>query len=122
MKSLTALRSAMVELGLAAVPIDVTEVGWPTMGILSTTPPMPDATRAQAYTALTQALPGSGCGVERFVPHTWVTKEHNVLSTDDWYGITHPNGSPSKTANAYAAAIASVHAGTAPTSTLPACG
>jgi hypothetical protein len=115
------LRAAMNDLGLADVPIDVTEVGWPTSGLPPPTP-VPDAVRAQAFAEVAEGVAASGCGVERFLPHTWVTRERNPLVAGEWFGITHPDGSPSQTAIAYATAVRDIAAGNTPSAgTLPRC-
>jgi hypothetical protein len=120
MERIVGLRTTLNDLGLGSVPIDVTEVGWHTRG-LPLSSDVPDAIRGQAYAQLVETLPTSGCGVERFVPHTWVTDERNPLDAEDWFGITHPDGRASQTATAYAAAIGRVRSGAAAPAALPSC-
>ena len=114
-------RATLNDLGLGDVPLDVTEVGWPIAGSSRYLPTIDDRTRADAFTQLVDRFADSGCGIERVLPHTWVSGERNRGSAEDWYGIVHPNGSPTLTATAYAAAIAHVREHRPSTSPLPRC-
>lgn len=87
-------------------PIDVTEFGWPTEGLDSTV--ISDALRAQLMSRTIDTLDHSDCGIERITPYTWVTVEHNIFEREDWYGIIHPDGSPTLTGTAFAHALSAL--------------
>jgi len=84
------------------VPLHVTEVGWSTVGLLT------DADRARELTWLANALPASGCGVTRFLPHTWLTREQDPADIEDWYGLHNADGTPKPSETAYALAVHAV--------------
>lgn len=107
-----AARATLVSLGMAAVPLYVTEFGW------TTQPP-----RAIAYvnahrrpgfilTTLTQ-LGHLQCGVAAGVLYTWVTPQHNPADGQDWYGIADPSAAGAATADV-AAFSAGLRAATQP--------
>jgi hypothetical protein len=96
------LRNWLTHLGLAAVPIEVTEVGWTTSGVSWA---VSDATRAADLAALlpqAAALPG----ISRLLVHTWMTREQWPKVSEDWYGLFHPDGTPSASGTAFARALA----------------
>jgi hypothetical protein len=96
------LRNWLTHLGLAAVPIEVTEVGWTTSGVSWA---VSDATRAADLAALlpqAAALPG----ISRLLVHTWMTREQWPTVSEDWYGLFHPDGTPSASGTAFARALA----------------
>jgi hypothetical protein len=93
------------ELG-PAIPIEVTEVGWPYSGWGDPT----EAERAARLSQLTRDLPYSDCGVTRLMPHTWVDRAGAVAA--DSFGIFKLDGSgPEIPGVAYFEAIADVMAG-----------
>jgi hypothetical protein len=117
------------EVGLAAMPIDVTEIGWPTQGVGKFgAPPIPDDTRAANITLTADALVGSDCGVRSFIPYTWVSAEKDEDYDEDWMGILNRDLTPSEASAAYGAdverqsskAVAAV-AGAAPSRPLRVC-
>jgi hypothetical protein len=99
-------------------PLDVTEVGWPSLwpnGLLSLLPPptgstpfLSDAQRASELTSVTATLAASDCGVERILPDTWVSSQASRSDPEDWYGIVSPAGVQSQSAHAYSQAISSL--------------
>jgi hypothetical protein len=102
-----ALRGALDDVGLTGMPIDVTEIGWPTQGVGKFgAPPIPDETRAANLTLTADALAGSDCGVRSFFPYTWVSAEKDEEYDEDWMGILNRDLTPSETSAAYGADIA----------------
>ena len=96
------LRNWLTHLGIGAVPIEVTEVGWTTSGVSWA---VSDATRASELGALLSqaaALPG----ISRLLVHTWMTREQWPAVSEDWYGLFHPDGTPSASGSAFARALA----------------
>lgn len=94
-------RAALRGLGMDRVPLYVTEYGWvtspPTSGHFK-----PEAQRAVDLPALASSLARSDCGVAAVYPYTWTTPERNPAAEEDWYGIVHPDGRPSPSAEAWA--------------------
>lgn len=98
------LREDLDDLDLGEIPIAVTEVGWATQG----DDPLPrasDARRARYLTELVRTLGRSDARIVAFVPHAWVTLEQNPDRTEQWFGIRHPDGTPTATSAAYARAV-----------------
>jgi hypothetical protein len=117
-----ALRHQLVALGEPNVPIAITEVGWPTAGPVNV---LDDATRATNLSSLTDRLARSDCGILSISPHTWITNERDPGNAEDWYGLFHPDGTPSATEAAYsltARALEGLIAPSGPTDALPLCG
>jgi hypothetical protein len=100
-----ALRLALERLGDGSVPIHLTEVGWPTSGRGSNIV-LSEADRAVALEATTEALARSDCGVTAVTAYTWTTPEQHPEDIEDWYGIRHPDGSPSPSGDAFARVVA----------------
>jgi hypothetical protein len=100
-----AFRRALVALGDPDVPIEVTEIGWPTSGHGPATV-LPENARAAALETVTDLLVRSDCGVSAVIPYTWVTPERDPKNIDDWFGIWHPGGSPTPSSDAYAGVVA----------------
>ncbi len=91
LEKLRADRAALVSLGLAAVPMYVTEFGWTThpAGALNYAP----APRRPDYITRTLAALGHlDCGIAASLLYTWVTPERDVTNSQDWYGIHLPTG------------------------------
>lgn len=105
----TAARAVLDTHGDVDVPLDITEVGWPTRGAppASGIPVLTDAQRASDLSALTSTLARADCGVERILPHTWVTLERDPNDAEDWFGLVHPSGALSLSADIYSAIIRS---------------
>jgi hypothetical protein len=99
------LRNWLVYLGLGSVPIEVTEVGWTTSGVSWA---VTDAQRASELTALL-AQAAEVPGISRLLVHTWTTREQWPTVSEDWYGLFHPNGTPTASGTAFARALAALH-------------
>lgn len=95
------MRSTLDMIGMARVPLEITEVGWTTGGPGAVS----DDVRAADYQWITNWISVCGCGVTRFLPHTWVTPERRADSREDWFGLYHPDGQPTPAGLAYALAV-----------------
>jgi hypothetical protein len=95
-----AFRRALDGLGLVDVPIAITEVGWTTRGPGA----VPDWVRAWDIAWLTRWAAGCGCRIDGFMPHTWVSRER-FGNREDWFGLYHPDGSPTLAGEAYTDAV-----------------
>ncbi|HEV3001017.1 MAG TPA: cellulase family glycosylhydrolase [Solirubrobacteraceae bacterium] len=95
------LRGWLRDLGRPGVPIEVTEVGWTTVG------PLNLATDEQRAAWLRELLPAAAAvpGVTRLIVHTWATPEQQADVGEDWYGLWHPDASPSASGVAFAEAL-----------------
>lgn len=95
-------RAALRAAGLGDVPLYVTEYGW------VTSPPAsghykPEGQRLIDLPAAADVLARSDCGVRAIYPYTWTTPERNPANEEDWYGIVHPDGRPSPSAQSWLA-------------------
>ncbi|MEX2195992.1 MAG: hypothetical protein WD844_11965 [Thermoleophilaceae bacterium] len=99
-----ALRRTLEILGEEEVPITITELGWATRGE-SAVPHSSDADRARRLAIIAEVLALSDCGVDSFLPHTWVTREQSATDSEHWFGIVHPDGRPTASGRGYAAAV-----------------
>jgi hypothetical protein len=128
--NVAATRQTLDAHGDIDLPLDLTEFGWPVRpvsaapiaGVLGLLAPRPgqkgtpsdgmpfvsEPTRASYLTQVVQALATSDCGVERIVPQTWVSREHNAAQQSDWYGVIHPDGTETETAYAYGQLVTSL--------------
>jgi hypothetical protein len=110
----TAARSLLDAIGDVNTPLDITEFGLPveyvTLGGLLVGNSQLQAERAELLATTTTNLAESDCGVERILPYAWTTPEMSTANPQDWYGIVHPNGQPSASASAYAAALQALEA------------
>ena len=94
-------RQLLSRLGLATVPLYVTEFGW------TTSPPgARDYLRGQlraGYLAATLAgLARAGCGLAAVIAYTWVTERQDPGLSQQWYGIDSPSGATGPDAAAFA--------------------
>jgi hypothetical protein len=121
--NVAAVRSFLDGHGDLDVPIDVTEFGWPTRGDSSSLglPTMSDAQRAAALSQVTATLARSDCGVERILPHTWVTQENSLTDAAQWFGLANPNGSLTHSAISYAHTIQGLEAASQQTASVRVC-
>jgi hypothetical protein len=99
-----AARATLIALGMASVPLYVTEFGW------TTSPPgtldYVAAARRPAYIESALAALGRlGCGVAASFLYTWVTPERNPADGQDWYGIATPGGGRTADTAAFAAGV-----------------
>jgi len=95
---LAKFRLALDRIDSPSVPIEVTEVGWPTTSI-------PESERAADLWTRAKLLPDSDCNSDRFLPYTWVTSERNPADPEEWFGIWNRDGSPKPSGAAYLAAV-----------------
>jgi Cellulase (glycosyl hydrolase family 5) len=110
---LSQFRQTLDSVGAAGVPIEITEIGWPT-------PQYSEAVRATNLQQLALDLPRSDCDVERFIPHTWV----EPTSASGSFGIMAADGTtPLPSGAAYLNAVRQMRglAPGAPTGTLHIC-
>jgi hypothetical protein len=103
-RGVRALRQALDGLGEGAVPIHVTELGWPTSGNVPIA--LAEADRAVAFELAVETLARSDCGIGAIVPYTWTTPERDPAQVEDWYGIRHADGSPTATSDAFERVVA----------------
>jgi len=86
-----AARATMVSLGMASVPLYVTEFGWTTSP--SSAPDYAPASARPGY--ITQTLGQLGhlsCGVAASLLYTWVTPDIDPRNAQNWYGIANTFG------------------------------
>ena len=87
--------------GLRGMPLAFNETGWYTSGV-GPVPPVAEDARAGYLGEVTAAVANSNCGIRSFAPHTWITRELNPASIEDFYGMADPTtGEPYPTAQAY---------------------
>lgn len=96
------LRATLTANGRGAVPIEVTEVGWTTGG---TNDPATDAQRADLLRTTIPAV-SVEAGVTRLILHTWVSREAHPLQDEDWYGLFHPDATPTLSGQALITSLA----------------
>jgi hypothetical protein len=96
------LRQTLERLGDRDVPINITELGWPTHGSGPDAKPIvvSEDARAASLEVTAEALARSDCNVGAVIPYTWTTPEKDTEKVEDWYGIRHPDGSSSPTSDA----------------------
>jgi hypothetical protein len=99
-------RTLLTSLGLASVPLYVTEFGWTTRpaGALQWVPPR---LRPKYIAATLDALGHLDCGVAGAVLFSWVTPERSPANGFDWYGIHRLHGGDSADTVAFAAGLRS---------------
>lgn len=97
-------RAVLDELGLARVPLYVTEFGWTTSppGALDYAP----AAERPAYieTAISQ-LALSRCDLGSIILYTWATPDVDPINPQNWYGIDPPGGGGSADVTAFTNAL-----------------
>src|SRR3954447_2052342 len=103
-RAVRGLRQTLERLGDADVPINITELGWPTHGTGKDAKPIvvSEDARAASLEVTAEALARSDCNVDAVIPYTWTTPEKDVDNEEDWYGIPHPDGSATPTSDAIA--------------------
>jgi polysaccharide biosynthesis protein PslG len=94
------VRNTLDDNGDTTVPIDVTELGWTTVGSGSYLTAS-DGDRGARLAWLVEHLANSDCRVERFIPHTWVTGESDTSDGEQWFGLYHADGSATASGRAY---------------------
>jgi len=98
-------RATLSALGLGQAPLYVTEFGW------TTHPPgaldyLPEQLRPAYIHQTLSDLEGSGCGLAAALLYAWVTPERDPADSQDWFGISPPQGGGSPDSQAFAQAIA----------------
>lgn len=96
------LRRALIDLGEASVPIDITEAGWPTRGNDGFI--VPDAARGAFLADLAARVARGDCGITRLVAYAWVTRERDPADAQDWFGLYDRAAHANASGRAYAAA------------------
>ena len=102
-------RAALGSLGLADVPLYITEFGW-------TTEPahalnwLPAGRRSAEIASALAALGHTSCGLAAVVLYTWVTLERDRSDREDWYGIHPPGGGENADSAAFATGLRSAAA------------
>jgi hypothetical protein len=106
LKQVRRMRSTLDGLGEGAVPLWITELGWPTQGKGGLPSPLPDRTRAGNVSLLTDALLGSNCDVDVVAAYQWVAAEREAGFDEHWMGIYRHDGTPTETGVAYRESVA----------------
>jgi len=80
-------RRALVALGLATIPLYVTEFGW------TTSPPgaldwLAPSLRPEYIRATLAALAAAGCGVSAALLYTWFSPARDPANAAQWFGIS----------------------------------
>lgn len=94
------LRAILTGLGRARLPIEVTEVGWTTRGRGS----ISEAAKAVDFARLPVEMLDARAGVTRVLPYAWTTSEKGA-DAEAWFGLFHPDASPTPAGTAYKNAI-----------------
>ncbi len=110
-------RRVLAAVGLDAVPLYITEVGW------TTDPPshpnyLPERLRPGYITSTLAALGHVNCGVAATVFYTWVTPQRDPHNGEDWFGIHGPGGAGTPDSAAFAEGL---RRATAPAAPIRAC-
>ncbi|MGI8713942.1 MAG: hypothetical protein ACR2NR_12355 [Solirubrobacteraceae bacterium] len=99
-----AARATLAALGMAAVPLYVTEFGW------TTSPPaaLDYVSAAQRPEWIERTLASLGhldCGLAATVLYTWVTPDGDPANSQDWYGIEGPDAVATPSSAAFTAGL-----------------
>jgi polysaccharide biosynthesis protein PslG len=97
-------RATLDYLGLANVPLYVTEFGWTTRpaGALDWAPAQ---ARPSYITGSVAALGHTNCGIAAVDLYTWTTPRANRADPEDWFGISPPKGGTSADTIAFVAGL-----------------
>jgi polysaccharide biosynthesis protein PslG len=98
-------RRTLVTLGMADVPLWVTEFGWVSHPRTSNKY-APPAERPERIASTTSALARSDCNIEGVVLYAWITPGRNPRAEGDWYGIRGPDGGPTASSRAFSRVLA----------------
>jgi hypothetical protein len=104
-RSVRSMRTTLEELGDGAVPLHLTELGWPTRGT-GLDLIVPEAERARLLEETADTLIRSDCGVETIFPYTWMTAQRTPDDYEEWYGLVAPDGTRSPSVEAYRRVVA----------------
>jgi hypothetical protein len=103
-------RATLAALGLASVPLYVTEFGWPTLPAHSQDW-APQRLRPRYIRRTITTLAHNNCGVAMTVLYTWVTPERDPADREDWFGIHSPAGTGTPDVRALTAGLRAAAAG-----------
>jgi len=103
-------RATLAALGLASVPLYVTEFGWPTLPAHSQDW-APQRLRPRYIRRTITTLAHTNCGVAMTVLYTWVTPERDPADREDWFGIHSPAGTDTPDVRALTAGLRAAAAG-----------
>jgi hypothetical protein len=94
-------RATLVRLGMAGVPLYITEFGWTTQppGAIAYTPA---GRRPAEIDGVLTTLGHLRCGLAAALLYTWVTPQRNPADAQDWYGIANPSDPAAGTPDAAA--------------------
>ena len=95
-------RRTLGALGMAEVPLWVTEFGWVSRPRNSDKYASPSE-RPDHIASTTSALARSDCNVDGVVLYAWITPGRNPRSESDWYGIRARDGGPTASSRAFTA-------------------
>jgi hypothetical protein len=95
-----AARAVLLGVGDGSVPIYVTELGWPTQGT-GFAYLLEEPRRSKELEKAADRLFRSDCAVTKIVPYTWTAAERDPDYIEDWYGLYHPDGTPTPSAAAF---------------------
>jgi hypothetical protein len=109
LRSVRNARRALQALGLGAVPLWITELGW------TTSPPgaldyLPERLRPRYIEQALSELGHVDCGVAAGIVYTWLTPEANPADPQDWFGIHPPGGGSTADTDAFAAGVRAAQA------------
>jgi hypothetical protein len=94
------LRGTLELVGAADLPVDITELGWPTSGkdpaVLS------ERARAAALEAAAARLARSDCGIRAVIAYTWRTPRRDATG----FGIRRADGRPAPSSRAFERVVA----------------
>jgi hypothetical protein len=102
-------RHTLRSLGMAKVPLYVTEFGWVTSppGALSY---VAERQRPADIEETLASLGQRNCGVAALLLYAWVTAERDPRNLEDWYGIHPPGGGTSRDTRAFSAGLRAARA------------
>lgn len=97
-------RRVLERLGLATVPLYVTEFGW------TTSPPgaldyLPESLRPSYIEQTLVGVGSSGCNVAATILYTWFSPETDPRNGEDWFGISPPGARGSPDVSAFASGL-----------------
>ncbi len=104
-----ATRRTLERLGLATVPLYVTEFGW------TTSPPgaldyLPARLRPDYIERTLVALGSSGCNLAATTLYTWYSPQRDPRNSQDWFGISPPGARGGPDVTAFSAALRTAQA------------
>jgi hypothetical protein len=98
-------RRTLVTLGMADVPLWVTEFGWVSRPRTSNKY-APPSERPERIASTTAALVRSDCNIQGVVLYACITPGRNPRAEGDWYGVRARDGGPTASSRAFARVVA----------------